>query len=389
MKLIELDSHPLMESFRLNASELVAVPGEIYHLLLPPEYNLLGGIDNPLEYLFVENQKNLNIFVQYTNHSAVLKCEENFLIPSGGFDHNQQIEILQTTPCTTSNGFSFDMHEIGSNPFLPSPIPPLCYEIDDGYQNPQSALKFLKTRIRSEKIRPLIDEIEIYAQKTPVNTKNYNKIVSYIHESMDKICDYVFEVRPFQFVPTVFKMKTNFIIFYAITSLFHNKLLKAYHDALTSENIAAQRATKISMGSIGSPEILDKAATYIRNLHHMKSVYEGIEMVKQFFECAVSSIPGNQAAADDILPAICDGLGRCAQISSHIASSFQYLVDLWPQGLSERTTYIIITCSIAASHFASGNEQKAPPKPKEHVIVVNKKQTEETINLLESFLNTI
>lgn len=181
-------------------------------------------------------------------------------------------------------------------------------------------------------------------------------------------------------------MRTNYIVFYAVTGLFHSKLLKAYHDSYVKDNIAAQKAVHDPVNSIGDPAKLNEAAQYLKNLNFMNSVHYGISMITKFFNCVLESLPDKNAAADDILPAVCDGISRCTQLSSHIASTFQYLAEVWPsEGLDERTTYILVTCSIAASHFASGPSKKVEvPELKAHTIVVQK--TTETINLLEDLL---
>jgi hypothetical protein len=78
---------------------------------------------------------------------------------------------------------------------------------------------------------------------------------------------------------------------------------------------------------------------------------------------------------------------RCTALSSRLVSSFQYLADVWPtEGLDERTTYILVTCSIAASHFASGKVPASVPALGAHTIDV---QTEETIRQLEDLLHNL
>lgn len=386
MKLLELDAHPLIEAFRLTASEFKNAPNKNYHLLLPPEYNIPGDMMNPLLYLFYENEEEQGIFIQYGEGTYQLKIQEEFLFPLKGFDHDMPCEILQTTPCTTTNGFSFDMHEITMNPFIPSPIPPLCNEIKEGFNNPSNAINFLKYRIRAPDLPAALSALENTAMKTNIGVNNREEILMLLHDSMDKISDLIFNVKPFHFIPTIFKMRTNYIVFYAVTGLFHSKLLKAYHDSYVKDNIAAQKAVHDPVNSIGDPAKLNEAAQYLKNLNFMNSVHYGITMITKFFNCVLESLPDKNAAADDILPAVCDGISRCTQLSSHIASTFQYLAEVWPsEGLDERTTYILVTCSIAASHFASGPSKKVEvPELKAHTIVVQK--TTETINLLEDLL---
>ena len=124
----------------------------------------------------------------------------------------------------------------------------------------------------------------------------------------------------------------------------------------------------------------------------MGSVADGISMITKFFEGVISALPDKNAAADDILPAVCDGISRCRTITSHVVSPFQYLAEIWPQeGLSERITYMLVTCSIAASHFASGVIEGSEPNRKEdHEKKKEPKfQIDETIRIVEDYIDSI
>jgi hypothetical protein len=176
------------------------------------------------------------------------------------------------------------MHEIMFNAFIQSPVPPLCREIQHGFEHPDSALAFLKTRIRSPNLPAALRDLEAFASRTPISRDNRDAIIARLHESMDAISDRIFEVKPFHFIPTVFKMRTNFIVFYAVTNLFHPRLLKVYHDSLQAENIAAQKAARVTVTSIGDPARLRTASEHLRNLQCMMSVPYGIDMVTRFFD---------------------------------------------------------------------------------------------------------
>ena len=210
-----------------------------------------------------------------------------------------------------------------------------------------------------------------------------------MQDYMDRICDAVFEVRPFHFIPTIFKMKTNFIIFYAVSNLFHNKLIKAYHEFLKEDDEIAKKAVRRHPKSKASTDLLRSAGEHLREFTRMSSVADGIKMITKFFEGVVSALPDKNAAADDILPAVCDGISRCRYISQHVVSSFQYIAEIWPQeGLSEKTTYILVTCSIAAYHFASGIEDEGAEEDSqddepEPILY------DETIQMLEDYLDTL
>jgi hypothetical protein len=144
--------------------------------------------------------------------------------------------------------------------------------------------------------------------------------------------------------------------------------------------------------SSADPLRLNEAAVKIRYLSSMNTIQEGVQMVTEFFDMVMKAIPGKNAAADDILPVVCDGMSRCARLSSQVVSSFQYLADVWPtEGLDEKVTYVLVTCSIAATHFASGTteNQRLPEMQTTRKIDVDPQQTKDTIEMLESLLQDV
>jgi hypothetical protein len=104
----------------------------------------------------------------------------------------------------------------------------------------------------------------------------------------------------------------------------------------------------------------------------------------------VAALPGIEVAADDILPAICLAMTRDLGFGSHVVSLFNYLTEIWPSvGMDDRTTYILVTCSIAAQHLATVQSRPEPPKPQAVAQPGMSEKTEETIGLLEDLLNCI
>ena len=396
MKLFELDSHPLIENFRKTAGNLTNEPGVLYHFLLPPEYTIPEEINDPILYLFLESSKN-SVWVQYGDGKLQINCQGNMLVPQSGFSEDFKIEILQTTPCTTTNGFSFDMHELPNNPFRPSvPIPPLCDEIKRAFENPNNSLNFLQNEIVSTELPSVINDLkslqENFLSHKNIDLESKEYFVSRMHEIMNRMSDIIFEVKPFHYIPTIYKMRTNFIIFYAVTSRFHKKLLDSYHKMLEKNNNDAKKAIKFEKdSSVGDKDCLIKAAAHISDLYRMPSVSEGIKMVTEFFEIVLSSLPDKNAAADDILPAVCDGLKFCSgEMSEHIVSTFQYLSDIWSmEGLDEKTTYIIVTCSIASSHFSSTEKNMPSVSKWKRTIAVDKKLEEDSIEMIDKFLREL
>lgn len=385
MKLLELDKHPIIEAFRQLPNDFGNDETHAYHLLLPPEYNIDLDHTDVLMFFFVEDVREPNIFTNYLHNDIRATREGSILILQGN-----QTEILQTTPCTTTAGFSFDMHEIDCNPFQPSPIPPLCNEIKVVVQHPDQCLQFITQRVRSQIVPALVQETQKYSYITDINKNNLRKVVDYIQEKLDRISVAVFDVISFQFIPTPYKIQTNMIIFYAVTSIFHSKLFKAYHEFMAEENATARTAIKTVARSVADLEKLTEAALHLNGLSQMTSAAHGVRMVKEFFEGVMNALPNSQsAAADDILPAVCEGISLSTQLTTHIASTFQYLADIWPsEGLDQKTTYMIITCAIAASHFTYSQPQQELPVPKTMTIQVDQ-QTEGMIQQLEDILSMI
>ena len=387
MKLIELDSHLIIEGFRKEANSLVNHPGEVYHLIVPPEYNIPPDFSEPLQYLFAESASEQGILRQYGEGKYVLEMRDGKLFPREGFDHSESCRLLQATPCTTTNGFSFEMHETASNPFMPSPEPPLCDEIQRAFDNPATALEFLRSQIRTNDLKPELENLEKKSRTMEINMKTRDDVVAVMQDAMNRISDIVFEVKPFKYIPTLFKVRTNYLIFYAVTGMFHKQLLAAYHTSMKSENSQAARAMKEPHESLGDPEKLNLAAECLDSLEYMSSVYSGIDMVKKFFDGVLKSLPEKNAAADDILPAVCDGMCRVSR-GQRLASALQYLADVWPpEGLEEKVTYVLTTCAIAASHLAMGRrERKAPVVEKKPAPAPVPTQDSETIQIIEELL---
>jgi hypothetical protein len=115
--------------------------------------------------------------------------------------------------------------------------------------------------------------------------------------------------------------------------------------------------------------------------------------VRKFFDAVVRSLPGQEVAADDILPAICVAMAQDASLGSHVVSFFQYLADLWPStGLDEQLSYVLVTCSIAATHL-SHLKNKPPPVVEPEVLPAETEemavQREDTIGMLENLLEML
>lgn len=194
------------------------------------------------------------------------------------------------------------------------------------------------------------------------------------------------------------------MVFNAISAERHYQLLSAYNAAFAKENFIAQENTRNNTDNLDinstrlKEEEMEEAVKFLRNVLHLPSPAEMIECITKFFDHVVAALAGVEVAADDILPAICFAMTKDVGFGSHVVSFFNYLTDIWPTvGLDEKVTYILITCSIAASHLSTKRTPQQSPQISQvspngnaslkPAPVVDHKQTEDTINLLEDLLN--
>ena len=224
---------------------------------------------------------------------------------------------------------------------------------------------------------------------------------------INEVAQIVFSIPSIKSLPVATKRELNFLVFNAISAERHYQLLSAYNTAFAKENYTAQENTRNNAdNSDGNStklkaEEMEEAVKFLHNVLHLPSPAEMIECIIKFFDHVVAALPGVEVAADDILPAICYAMTKDVGFGSHVVSFFNYLTDIWPTvGLDEKVTYILITCSIAASHLSTKHSTPPPShrpvplvSPNDNIVnpnappVVDRQQTEDTINMLEDLLN--
>lgn len=361
-----------------------------YHLFLPPPYSIENEDIvklNPLKYLFFHKfDGDKNTLICFNDNSNTLLLSEDKIILNKGFPKEIQIRILSTTQCTSSNGFSYTVHELFNDIYKQVEPPHFCLRIMEVYRDPILSNNFLRNEILNyPKLSNTMKAIDNAVMNTVVNETNFRDFLERMEETIDQICELVFCIPHTKNLPSAVKNMLNYCIFNAVTSKCHFTLLDAYHKAFKNQNIAAQRNSRYYTCKTLSTDKNEVSIQSLKNVLHMSSPCEAIECVCKFFNSVVSKFDGDEIAADDILPAICNAIAHNDFFGTHCVSFLTYLNEIYPDsGINEKTKYILTTCEIAASHLAMFDPQKDNEKIKKNNI---EQKTKETIELLEDLLD--
>jgi hypothetical protein len=392
MQAWSLDLHPMVETFRSFIPGLSHSKDKFFHLFLPAPYAIPAGpLPQPMPYVFVSTRTEPNLIIQCVPSKLSLKFDRDAVVPVTQFPKPfSRMRILLSTPCSCPDGFSFTMHETLGDLFNPIDPPAICRRIMEVAPNGDQAISFLQKETSNPKLRDAMKAIDSRLDSMVLNTTTLPDCVETVKAFMDDVADLVFAMPVTKTLPIALRSQLNLTIFNAISTKAHFKLLVAYHEAYHDANARAQQATRF-MPPQKPNEAVELALLHLKSILHMPTAYDSIRCVVKFFEGIVSSLPGQEIAADDILPAICAAMAQDLGFGSHVVSFFQYLVDLWPStGLDEKISYILITCSIAATHLST---LKKAEKPKEPEVPVESPemaaQREETIDMLENLLDML
>ncbi|KAH0794454.1 hypothetical protein GPJ56_001479 [Histomonas meleagridis] len=364
-----------------------------YHLLLPPPF-IPNLSTNPLDYLFFIQTFEPNILVQYKDNKKTITMKpDNLLISRDGYETPFRVKILNTTHCTSANGLSFAIDELENN--LGNPVSfPFCQRITQIYKDPDESKKFLNTELpKNPKLAKLLEGINNAIFIENVAETNYQDFVQRMLVSIGQLSQVVFEIPITKKLPTCVKTMLNYMIFNAITSKCHYKILLAYNKAMSNENHAAQRNMRYYAINQKTDQ-LEVAVNLLKNVLHLPSPSDCIQALVRFYNAVVDSLADKEVGADDILPAICCAMAQDISFGSHCVSFLNYLADIWPKsGLYDEITYVLITCSSAATHLAyyKPPEHPAPAPPQPSATAPPKKDdaTSKTIEMLEDLLNSI
>lgn len=387
-----LDENPVHVKFQRIISSFHNSSNTYYHLFLPPPFSTENTDSislNPLKYLFVSKAGyDHNVLSCYGDSETTVLCFEDKIVLKKGFEKEIQIQILMTSQCTSSEGFSYSTHELFNDIYHQVEPPPFCLRIMKVYRDPELSNNFLRNEILNyPKLKNIMKSIDDAVMNEVVNESNYQDFLERMMVTIDQICELVFNLPMTKNLPVAVKNMLNYCVFNAVTSKCHFILLDAYHKVYKNQNIAAQKNSRYYTSKDMSSEQLEVSTQALKNVLHMPSPCDAIECVCNFFNAVVNSFESTEVAADDILPAICNAIAHDDSFGSHCVSFLTYLNELYPDsGLNEKTKYILTTCAIAASHLAMFKPQDNSNNSNNN----NKKfeqSTKETIELLEDLLD--
>jgi hypothetical protein len=394
-----LEAHPVLGKFRLLIPGLSHSAEKYYHVFLSPPFAMpRNAPQEPLKYVFVATKLSQTQLHQFSDPSCELTLHPTRIVAAKGSKLSQSVpemEILFTETCNASDGFSYAIHETITDLYNPLAPPPVLRRIISVYLNGDQAIKFLQDETSNAPLKKAWAALDRRWRELEITDDKLQDTVDEIKQVCDEIAELVFRIPLVLAMPIAVRTKLNYAVFNAVTTKLHFRLLAAYHHAYDAENRKAQRAVRQSnAGQLIAkfdPDSLELALNYLKSgVLHMPTTVDAIVCVTKFFDAVVGALktPGNEIAADDLLPAIILAMGQDTGFCSNAFSFFQYLVDIWPQsGLDDRVTYVLATCSIAATHL-SRSADRPPPPPAEDAEVTDEKDTE-TIDLIEDLLSNL
>jgi hypothetical protein len=297
-----------------------------------------------------------------------------------------------TSPCS-SGTVQFVIYEIDNDLYTPGQIPPISAIITEASKDTSKAETFLTQTLGNPAVKSAFEKLKSTLFTAGHQDSDRDGLLTQIRDAIDQVASLAFAMPEIQRLAVGVKRSLNSLIFNAISARSHFTLMMAFNKAYAAENSAAQRASHTIHQSTSlkiDPAKMDLAVRELHGLLHRPNPAEIIEHLVLFFDAMVAALPGVEVAADDILPAICLAMTRDLGFGSHVVSLFNYLTEIWPSaGMDDRTTYILVTCSIAAQHLATVQAKPEPPKPAMVAAPRLSERTEETIELLEDLLNCI
>ncbi|OHS98018.1 hypothetical protein TRFO_35660 [Tritrichomonas foetus] len=399
-----LDSHPILNKFRHLADHIKPDPNCYYHLFLTPPYaHPIDKNFDPAMYLYFSKESEENILHQYKNPNVTFEIHGDQIKSQNGFNCEFTLHILMSNLCTGINSFSYTLDELDDDIYRHVPKPANMKKIQEIFKSGKDAKlsRAFLNDINDPELNEALSQIEHCFFTAEINETNRKDFADILKNYISTVSSIVFDLPQFKQLPVATKRELNYLIFNAITEQCHYQLLLSYNSSFTKENLIAQENTRnytgtsLSNSPSNSPSLkkeeMESAVRHLHGILHLPSPSEMIDCIVKFFDRVVAALPGVEVAADDILPAICFAMTRDVGFGSHVVSFFNYLSDIWPScGLDDRVTYILVTCSIAASHLSI--KQKKPKQPQPSQVTAPEpmnKQTEETIGLLEDLLSLV
>jgi hypothetical protein len=409
MKQWTVDVHPVLERFRKIVPSVTRNPDKMWHIFLSPPHALPPNAPSkPLNYVFLGTRLEPTALVQFSDSSYQLTIVNNAIVPRGKSKwpkEFQRIPILLTVPCTSVEGISYSIHEVLTDPYHPVPPPAIVGHIDEIYLNGDAAITFLQHETSNQSLKKAWASFDQQFIAVEVTDANLQTFVAGVKKSINNIAGTLAALPLMRSLPIATRIKLNYMVFNAVTAKVHFNLLAGYHRSCAAENRRAQAAIRFyspaDLAGRYDRDLLDMAVCHLKShVLHMPTAVDAIVCVTKFFNGVVTALAAHsdEVAADDLLPAIVMAMSMDSGFCSHAYSFFQYLVDIWPpMGIDESITYKLVTCSIAASHLASGQprgrkqQPEEAPQPEEDPVddAQRARQTEETIDMLQGLLNIL
>ena len=392
MQVWALDSHPILAEFRKISQNIVPVPETYFHLFLPPQACVSSP--KPEDYFFFADYGDPTTLTCFSERKRKLKLRETEIISESGFDKDVHLRILITSACS-SHDLQFVIYEVENDLYNPTSLSPLPDLITRSAQSAEEAQHFLMETLGDESVTDCVKKIDKRVFTLEIDSSNKDQVVGEMAEWIDELSNLVFAIPEVKDLPIGIKRTLNTLIFNAVSAKLHFMLVMAFNSAFKEENKKAQYASRFVQANVKiDQEKMEKAVRHLRNILHMKNPMDMIGCLVRFFDDIVAALPGVEVAADDILPAICLAMTRDLGFGSHVVSFFNYLTEIWPAtGMDERVTYILVTCSIAAQHLATINQDRSLQVSKSLPVMPEmqklEEKTEQTIELLEDLLNCL
>lgn len=395
-----LDDHPTLVHFRKKMDTIPVKSNYFYHLFLTPPYAMPVKGKTAFDYLFYTIEPDKTTLISGNNPSMKLKLEDNKIITLSGFKKKFAIPIILTTYCTSMNGLCFNIHEIENDIFdISRPIHPLYLKVLECYDDSDKSKMFIERTFENvPAVINLYNAICNAIERMEITPENRRDLMQRLQVSIEQLAAEIFKCPDTEMLPVAGKQKLNYLVYNALTSKTHFHFIMAYSKEFAQQDIAARKNmySYLSQSKADEKKMTEAATRYLSRIFSLKSPLAQIERVAQFFEAIVALLPGTEIAADDILPAICSAMICDQSFSTQVVSFFTYLQEIWPSsGFDERLTYILTTCSIAATHLSFPPQEKkdypgslAPSSSNEFTPQpeARKSSDQDTINMLEDLL---
>lgn len=362
----ESDTHPILVNFYRDVEKYSSADldteNRTYHLLLPYP-SPLCDVDNSFKYLFFTRickqspKKNQNTSVKFFNfldETIELELRDGTFIPVNKLNKDLVIRIYGSTTLTITNKFPFNLmfHDVSADPYSET-IPPPVYlyeDIDNCYNNfnREMALSLMKNE-------ELINKV-ISTSIPLVKSASDQDILSKIQYDLSKVSGHILSSSVFKLSPDRYMLRMNYIIFFFITDLYHEKLFSDFKERYKNDDEITFKNMSDNYNNVNFDiHMLDAAASHLSGIGFMKNPAEGFYIISKFYNESIKICPNSaKVSADDVLSVIHDVMIRSRPAWDSLYSSICYIHSIWPlSGLSPADQCMICNCFVAVQSLRS------------------------------------